>query len=749
MFRSKILPGAGQPRKTLMNGVLFLAPWLLATGYAEEAVQAGLSVRVPSAEIGGREKSIPASAAAISLKRLDVTVDIEGMTARTTVTSVYQNDGTAPAKAMLCLPLPRGAALDRFAMTLADESELIEGTVEEKTSARAAFRRIVDDPVTQTIGRSAQVTAAGATGPSGINVPGQGPAGVVSSGGAIIVEASNNTVSSRGATSPDPINNGLVSATGALSVLDASAGSRTVASTGSISPTPRTLRSTTAVPDPLPLVSWPLGSDPGILELSGRNGCRATFFPIEPSRTKTVVFAYTQSLAQPLTSADSGTLQYAFPLAAFQSAANDSTHVRLSARSGGVMQMELARPIQPRLALGQEDVTASVEFVGKDRLRGDWGVTVQPSVAVHAWETGCAVQAHRPDANRPGLFATTLVPNCPTAPQPPSNVIFIVDASCNRTPAERGMACDFMAGVLAKMPPESSFSMVALDRAANLLPGGWLAPTAGNAKEAIEFLGRVEAVGNGDLVTAFGMVKEKFIKDANRNAKLVYIGDLRAGESEGRMIQQAATATLSALNAELFAVRPCSASNGTDRGTDELLKLSGSPVADIVPGMDATLAGNRFAAMLDTPVVRNAFVVIKTADGREALLTQKDVGGLPAGRATTLLGTYAQAGHATVTLNGLLRGKPFTRNWTVSLPETQPANGAIARLWARAASDAARSEMSGFEATQSALKQGIAAGGTAFLVTENHKAAQSRAALPARTDNSPSRSECVIGQPAP
>jgi len=79
----------------------------------------------------------------LGLRVLDVATEIDGLSARTTVTHVFENATDEILEGVFTFALPSGAAVDRFAMTIKTDSDLMEGELMEKDNAKRIYNNLV------------------------------------------------------------------------------------------------------------------------------------------------------------------------------------------------------------------------------------------------------------------------------------------------------------------------------------------------------------------------------------------------------------------------------------------------------------------------------------------------------------------------------------------------------------------------------------------------------------------------------
>ena len=108
-----------------------------ATPYARagEVAVGHLSVKSANAK---KEKD-----ADLGLRVLDVATEIDGLSARTTVTHVFENATDEILEGVFTFAMPSGSAVDRFAMTIKTDSDLMEGELVEKGYAKRVYNNLV------------------------------------------------------------------------------------------------------------------------------------------------------------------------------------------------------------------------------------------------------------------------------------------------------------------------------------------------------------------------------------------------------------------------------------------------------------------------------------------------------------------------------------------------------------------------------------------------------------------------------
>ena len=79
----------------------------------------------------------------LGLRNLEVAAELDGLTARTTVKHVFFNETSDILEGVFTFQMPSDAAVDRFAMTIHGESDLMEGSLVEHDKATATYSTLV------------------------------------------------------------------------------------------------------------------------------------------------------------------------------------------------------------------------------------------------------------------------------------------------------------------------------------------------------------------------------------------------------------------------------------------------------------------------------------------------------------------------------------------------------------------------------------------------------------------------------
>ncbi|MCW8129488.1 MAG: VWA domain-containing protein [Planctomycetota bacterium] len=561
----------------------------------------------------------------LGLRDLSVNVAIEGACARTTVTHVFANETGDTLEGVFNFALPPGATVDRFAMTIMSESDLMEASLVDRNRARSIYQDLV-------YGRSI---------------------------------------------------------------------------------------------------------DPGLLEWVDNSSFRATIFPIPAKGTKTIVVSYLTPLPQTITSDGRRIVQFTYPLCGQGNgpkALPPAKNVTLSATLPGLpagsevfstLEMKQGNDAAVRVML-------TAEFAGAATPTESWMLTLDLPGGRKAADMECQIQAHRV-AGKTGTFALTLTPQSGRPDMPEAmDVLFMLDTSASRTGTEFAGSLELLEAALKNLRPADRFAVVSFDVKARTFREAWSEPAAEQVDKAIQFLRAHAPMGATDIAGAFAMAEKTFAASAKNPVSVIYIGDTEAtfGAREPEAVQKAASKALDTLGGQLLAVYPgegVAAPQG--RTTFERLKdlsmLAGSPVLKMTPDIRPAVLGEGLAHNAGLPIIRHARVKVELPDGTVLSdLAPGIMGGLAGNASTTLYGAYDRGGEATVTLTGVLDGKPYERTWKVNLPDVETANAPVEKLCARARIEQYESNGNSAAADRAAVDAQILSHGTAFLVLDSEETFQ-------------------------
>jgi hypothetical protein len=577
----------------------------------------------------------------VSFKSVDVSVEVNGLLARTTIKQVLQNDSKSPQKAAVTFPLPPHAAVESFSMTLLDEKVLVDSVQIHRNDAQSKFRQIVDDPL-------------------------------------------------KYAPKPDDKNYSA---------------EMIASSTASVGTTSFTTG---------PMIPVAI-KDPGLVELLGPATCRTTMFPIEAGKTKTLVLTYVQSLQG--SSAASDTLSYTFPLAVWHDSSTAKTNTRLAAMIHGAQSTLSCNSAHVMVfeTTGTTASTYSCNLSGKDACAEDWSFDIKSRTANEIAGKGCAIQTCRPDAQREGALALTVIPQAPTTHKP-IDVVFIVDVSAARNDAERKLISTFVRSAAGALDASARYNVLTLGRNITFLHKAFTTPAA-TIDATMANLEQTGAEGIADLVSGFAVLRKHCQPSPDRALKIVFIGDVCTERRETSAILESVGQALKSLNADLYAVRPSARAAAVHESMLDFATLCTGNTLDLVPAMDLSSAARDLITRAAAAVLRNASISIATEKGIACTLIGMPYA-LSMSQPQTVFGSFTATGPATVTLRGTLNGAVYQKNWQVELPTQTAGSPSLGRLYARILSEYARSDAAAWDASQSALKAGALEKNCALLVTE-------------------------------
>lgn len=128
---------------------------------------------------------------------------------------------------------------------------------------------------------------------------------------------------------------------------------------------------------------------------------------------------------------------------------------------------------------------------------------------------------------------------------------------------------------------------------------------------------------------------------------------------------------------------------------DKMAELGNGEVEYVGPQDDGSAAARRFYERVRTPVLTDISIDWNGLPVSD--IYPKKLGDLFSAKPVILTGRYASPARGVVTLHGNIGGQTFSRKIEVALPEREPANGALATLWARRRVDSLRTELYGIQ----------------------------------------------------
>lgn len=552
----------------------------------------------------------------LGLRTLEVSAALDGLCARTTIKHVFFNATDSLLEGVFNFTLPPGAAVDRFAMTIVSENDLMEGSLVDAGQAHQVYDTLV-------FGRAV---------------------------------------------------------------------------------------------------------DPGILEWTGANTFRATIFPIPAQRSKTIVISYLQPLRLALGAAGRHELRYQYPIDAKSVSASEI-----------VFEAQVTPPAGASVEASPRMESSSDNGGGRRyacRFPPGSAAPDEVSLAMF-WPAGAAgktaesappvvLQAHR-DARAgesgEGCLALALPP--PSASRPPaaagpSDVVFMLDTSASRTPAQLAACAEMVESVLRAMKPGDRFAIVLFD----ILPRGFsedfVPVNPDTSARAARFLSQQHPLGATDVAAACEAVKDAWLAKAGKNVCVVYAGDLRAtyGVTAPAALREKAQAALGDCRIIPAYFGAGASANAKQTGCEDMADFFGAEALDLA-ALSTREGGEVLAARISSPAWRNVSLWLEYADG-----TRLDIAApreLEIGLGLTALARYARPGRARVHFSAELQGEKAAGAWEVDLPASEPLNAGLRKLLARQDIGHCESRRMAAEAAALAKANNLLSRATAFLVLESEK----------------------------
>jgi Ca-activated chloride channel homolog len=343
-------------------------------------------------------------------------------------------------------------------------------------------------------------------------------------------------------------------------------------------------------------------------------------------------------------------------------------------------------------------------------------------LAVAPTSIAAGVVAHTRRAGE-GYLKLFLVPaEAPAAADvTPKELVFVLDTSGSQYGVPMDISKGIMHQALSHLGPDDTFAVLRYSDAASALSKQPMANTPDNVARALAFVDGLEGEGGTNAV---GGVRAAFAypHDASKVRIVVFMTDGFIGNEEeilGEIRKHIG-------DSRLFSVGVGSSVNrylisgmaAAGRGA-EIVATPRDKIETIV---------DRVFAMIDRPYLTDVTVDWGGLDVSAA--TPAPIPDLFAGQPLALWARYGHGGRATVRVRGKIAGRPWTQNLDVTLPESEPAHGAVATLWARREIDrlTAEQEVRGADALKSqitdlALDYGLATAYTSFVAIEQRAVA--------------------------
>lgn len=276
-----------------------------------------------------------------------------------------------------------------------------------------------------------------------------------------------------------------------------------------------------------------------------------------------------------------------------------------------------------------------------------------------------------------GFFTLTLHPDvaAPDADLTPRELVFVVDTSSSMQGAPLEQAKAVILRALDGLRATDTFRVVRFSDAAAELATSPLAVNPANLARARAFVTSLRAAGATEMLPGVRAALDGTAPDGRlRVAVLVtdgYVGNERD-------VLAALTQSLGA--ARVFAFGVGAAVNRYL--LEQVAELGRGEATVVLPREDPSAAAARFVARIERPYLTDVTLDWGGLDVREVY--PRAVPDVFAGQPVTLTGRYARGGDAVLRVLGRVRGRPWSKELRVHLPERAADHEALPSVWARA-----------------------------------------------------------------
>ncbi len=416
--------------------------------------------------------------------------------------------------------------------------------------------------------------------------------------------------------------------------------------------------------------------DPAILEYVGRNAFQARVFPIPAGGERQIFLTYSQPLEF-----SSGVYKVVYPLNSERVTGGTAGDVTIDCTVRSPQTLKAIYSPSHEIQVRREgDHEARITFEARD-LRANRDFLLFYSTSEKAF--GLNTLAHR-RAGEDGYLMMMLAPKreVKAAEVQPKDVVFVFDTSGSMQGAKIEQARKALQTIIGALNDADRFNIIRFSSDITPFRPGVVPANGDNRKAARGFVDEFKAVGgtaiDDALQAAFASLPSAQER-MGRGAFVIFMTDglPTIGQTEpDRILANAEKAAPADVRVFSFGV-------GQDVNTLLLDRVAGDHrgAADYVDQNDdlETKIGGFFVKISD-PVLSNVKVTVDGARVSEVL-----PGRIPdvfAGTQLLLFGRYTGQGKVQVHLSGDLNGKPQQFTYEAVLPEREPAQEFIPKLWA-------------------------------------------------------------------
>jgi Ca-activated chloride channel homolog len=412
--------------------------------------------------------------------------------------------------------------------------------------------------------------------------------------------------------------------------------------------------------------------DPALLEYAGRGAFKARIFPIEPRSPKRVRITYTELLP-----GDNGLLTYVYPL---------STEKFSSAPLRDVSVKVMIDGTEPLKTVYCPSHDAEVRRDGERKAVVGWEAAgVRPDTDFKvvfsrtASPVGIDVMASR-EAGEDGYFLLLASAGAldPKAAAMPKDVAFVLDTSGSMAGGKIEQARRALRYFLETLGPDDRFEIVRFSTDVEQLFGSLVPASRGNRDAARSFVDGLRAAGGTDIEDALRAALSA--RHGTAPYYVVFLTDGLPTVGENREEPLVDLVKSRARGARVFSV-----GIGTDVNAHLLDRIAGDTRAVsqyVLPGEDLELKVSSLAAKIREPVLSDLSLSFTDPSVRITGTYPASLPDLFNGEMLTVFGRYTGRGKTTVRITGTVNGERREFRAEAFLPDREPSNPFLPRLWA-------------------------------------------------------------------
>lgn len=380
-----------------------------------------------------------------------------------------------------------------------------------------------------------------------------------------------------------------------------------------------------------------------------------------------------------------GAAEFVFPMVVAQRYGPDALASPLApSRSGHdialTVDLEAGLPLQKLLsALHGVHIErlspshARIELLPGDRIPNK-DFLLRYAVAGQELQEGLLAHAD----GKTGEFMLLLQP--PAAPPPsdiaPKELVFVVDQTGSQAGEPIAKSQATLRHCLANLHPQDTFQVIGFNTDVMPCFDQPRAATPDNIRIAQRFIDGLNADGGTDILKS---IQYALRQPDTQDGRLRIISYMTDGlvDNESQIL---ATISKERGRVRLF---PFGVGNSTNHFLLESMAREGRGVCQLVPlTADSQKVAEQFQRRIADPLLTDISVDWGALAVEEVY--PRHIPDVFAAEPIVLKGRYTKAGTGPITLHGTLRGKPWARTLTVSLPQRTQSGEEIRALWARA-----------------------------------------------------------------